>query len=214
LNRLLHRRVTIGEEWLRREARISGLFSSPCWDRRDFSNRSDVMIRSILVLAGLSLAVAGMVSRFADKVTPASAPVVARAVETPAPAAAAAHGRMVTIARDARGHFQVEGRVDGRRLSFMVDTGASVIALTASDAARLGIRPTPRQFTVTVRTANGSVKAAPVELGRVEVDGIVVRDVRALVAPDNALTENLLGLSFLTKLRRWEYANGKLVLEQ
>ena len=51
-------------------------------------------------------------------------------------------------------------------------------------------------------------------LNSVDVGGLVVRDVQALVAPDNALSENLLGLSYLTKLKRFEYANGKLVLEQ
>jgi len=48
----------------------------------------------------------------------------------------------------------------------------------------------------------------------VEVGGLIVRDVDALVLPDEALSENLLGLSFLAKLKRFEYANGKMVLEQ
>jgi aspartyl protease family protein len=65
-----------------------------------------------------------------------------------------------------------------------------------------------------VRTANGSVRAAPVRLNMVEVGDLVVRDVAAMVIADGVLSENLLGLSFLTKLRRFEYANGKLVLEQ
>jgi aspartyl protease family protein len=89
-----------------------------------------------------------------------------------------------------------------------------VIALTARDAARLGIRPTPREFTAEVRTANGTVRAARTQLNRVEIDDVIVRDVAALVVPDEALGENLLGLSFLSKLRRFEYSNGKLVLEQ
>jgi len=96
----------------------------------------------------------------------------------------------------------------------MVDTGASLIALTATSAARLGIRPNARDFTAQVKTANGMARAARTELNRVEIDGVVVRNVAALVMPDEALSENLLGLSFLSKLRRFEYANGKLVLEQ
>jgi aspartyl protease family protein len=123
-------------------------------------------------------------------------------------------GRTVIIPRDSRGHFLVNGRVDGKRLGFMVDTGASVIALTARDAARLGIRPTLREFTAEVKTANGIVRAAPTRLDRVEIDDISVRDVVALVMPDEALSKNLLGLSFLSKLRRFEYSSGKLILEQ
>ena len=71
-----------------------------------------------------------------------------------------------------------------------------------------------RKFTAQVRTANGSLRAAPTTLSMVEVGGLVVRDVQALVMPDEALSENLLGLSFLRRLRRFEYSNGKLVLEQ
>ncbi len=82
------------------------------------------------------------------------------------------------------------------------------------DAANLGIHPVARDFTVEVKTANGSVRAAQVELGMVEVSGLNVRNVAALVSPDEALSENLLGLSFLSRLRRFEYSNGKMVLEQ
>jgi aspartyl protease family protein len=120
----------------------------------------------------------------------------------------------VVITPDRQGHFRVEASVDGHRLDFMVDTGASVIALTERDAGRLGIRPMRSEYTALVKTANGSVKAAPVSLNSVELDGIRVRDVRALVLPDDALSENLLGLSFLSRLRRFEYSRGKLVLEQ
>ncbi len=170
------------------------------------------MFRALVILAGLSLATAGTISRFVDRLpSPAPKAVVASAVADPA---LSTSSRTIVVPRDSRGHFQVDARVDGRRLSFMVDTGASTIALTRSAAGQLGIHPAQREFTVSVRTANGSVRAAPVRLSMVEVGGLIVRDVAALVAPDEALNENLLGLSFLTKLRRFEYANGKLVLEQ
>jgi len=58
------------------------------------------------------------------------------------------------------------------------------------------------------------VRAAPVQLGMVEIEDLVAHDVDALVLPDRALSENLLGLSFLSRLRRFEYSGGKLVLEQ
>jgi len=117
------------------------------------------------------------------------------------------------LKRDERGHFQVDGRLDGRRMSFLVDTGASVIALRASEAARLGIRPAGRDFTAKVSTANGSVMAAPAEIGRVEIGDIVVSRVAALVLPDEALGQNLLGMSFLSRIR-FEHRNGRLILEQ
>jgi aspartyl protease family protein len=169
-------------------------------------------MRQLLVIAGLLVALGGVFASYADRALDVS-PVrkSAAPAATPQPRSA---GRTVVIPRDSRGHFQVNGRVDGRQIGFMVDTGASVIALTARDAARLGIRPTPREFTAEVRTANGTVRAARTQLNRVEIDDVIVRDVAALVVPDEALGENLLGLSFLSKLRRFEYSNGKLVLEQ
>jgi len=171
-------------------------------------------MRYFVFLAGFILVIAGIVPHLVEKLAPAAPEPAIAAASVGSPPPSAANSRMVVIPRDSRGHFQVEARVDGRRLNFMVDTGASTIALTASGAARLGIHPAPRDFTANVRTANGSVRAAPVRLNMVEVDNLIVRDVAALVIADEALSENLLGLSFLTKLRRFEYANGKLVLEQ
>lgn len=170
-------------------------------------------MRYFVILAALTFAIFGSLSRYADRVTqaPAAAPVLASASVTPT---VSSGRRSVSIPRDSRGHFQVDGRVDGRRVEFMVDTGASVIALTAREARRLGISPSRSDYTVTVRTANGDARAAPVRLSMVDIGGLVVRDVQALVATDEALSENLLGLSYLTKLKRFEYANGKLVLEQ
>ncbi|HBR45599.1 MAG TPA: TIGR02281 family clan AA aspartic protease, partial [Afipia sp.] len=102
----------------------------------------------------------------------------------------------------------------GRRIGFMVDTGASVIALNESSAALIGIRPRPSEYTANVSTANGSIRAARTRLAMVDIGGLVVRDVDALVLPDDALSENLLGMSYLSKLRRFEMAGGKLVMEQ
>jgi aspartyl protease family protein len=99
-------------------------------------------------------------------------------------------------------------------LEFLVDTGASVIALRMRDAARLGIHPVPRDFTAEVRTANGTVRAARTRLASVEVGGLTVRDVDALILPDDVLGENLLGMSYLSRLRRFEFTSARLILEQ
>src|SRR6202044_576734 len=122
--------------------------------------------------------------------------------------------RTLSIPRDGRGHFETEGRIEGQRIGFMVDTGASMIALNETSAARFGLRPSRGDYNATVTTANGTIKAARTRIAMVDVGGIVVRDVDAMVLPDAALSENLLGLSFLSKLKRFEYANGQMVLEQ
>jgi aspartyl protease family protein len=172
-------------------------------------------MRSIIVFAVLALAAAVYVPRFVTQTNNAApAPVMMASRTAPPAEPAPSNSRSVTVPRNGNGHFQVEGRINGRRLDFMVDTGASVIALTSSDAAMLGIHPAQRDFRVTVKTANGTVMAAPAELDRVEISDLTVRNVAALVLPDGALSENLLGLSFLSRLRSFTYSNGRLVLEQ
>jgi aspartyl protease family protein len=139
--------------------------------------------------------------------------VAMNATPAPAPVSALPSARNVVLSKGRNGHFEVEARVDGRRLAFLVDTGASHIALRESAAAQLGIFPRPSDYTVQVSTANGVTKAALVQLRSVEVGDIIVRDVPAIVHSDQGLGVNLLGMSFLSRVR-WTHERGKLVLEQ
>ena len=153
------------------------------------------------------------VARYADhsaKATGPSAP--AMAAKPPAPPAPSNY-RTVTLNGDGRGHFQVKARVDGRWIDFLVDTGASLIALRESSAATLGIHPSGRDYSIKMQTANGPGKAARVQLNSVEINGITVRDVEAFVVPDEQLSTNLLGMSFLSRVK-WTHDRGRLVLEQ
>jgi aspartyl protease family protein len=168
-------------------------------------------MRNIMIFAAIMIGLGTFMAQIADKMTPAPASA------TPSAKLAVASDvgrRTLSIPHDGRGHFATEGRIDGQRIAFMVDTGASVVALNESSAARFGLRPSRNDYRATVSTANGTVKAAPARLAMIEVGGLIVRDVDAMVLPDEALSENLLGLSFLSKLRRFEYANGRMVLEQ
>jgi aspartyl protease family protein len=169
-------------------------------------------MRNLILFAILALVAAGIVPRFYGRATTGTSPT-AESVQAPETAVSAVTtNRTMTIASE-NGHFRVDAEVDGRRLDFLVDTGASVIALREGDAARLGIHPSQREFTANVSTANGTVRGAPVELNRVEVGSLTVRNVAAIVLPDEALGQNLLGMSFLSKVR-WEHRDGRLVLEQ
>ena len=172
-------------------------------------------MRNIVIFAAVMVGLGTSMAQMADRMTPARASSVSQH-QTAAPVAMAAPvaGRTLNIPQDARGHFATDGRIEGQRIGFMVDTGASVIALNESSAARFGLRPSPGDYNATVTTANGTIKAARTKIAMVDVGGLVVRDVDAMVLPDEALSENLLGLSFLSKLKRFEYANGQLVLEQ
>jgi aspartyl protease family protein len=121
--------------------------------------------------------------------------------------------RTVRLESDKRGQFLVEARIDGRRIELVVDTGATSVALRESTAARLGIFPKPTDYIGRAQTANGIVRIAPVRLNRIDINGIVAHDVEASVIPDEALKENLLGMSFLSKVR-FSHERGRLVLEQ
>ena len=171
-------------------------------------------MRNIVITAAVNAGLGVFMAQMAEKLSPASAsPTTVQLAAAVAPPVQTGL-RSLNIARDARGHFAAEGRIDGQRIGFMVDTGASVVALNETSAARFGLRPSRSDYNATVTTANGTIKAARTRLAMVDVGGLVVRDVDAMVLPDAALSENLLGLSFLSKLKRFEYANGQMVLEQ
>lgn len=166
-------------------------------------------MRLILMIAA-GLVVGGTVmARVADRMTGRPPHVIAKADANPS-----GSSRNVSIARDRRGHFQTDVRIDGQRIDVMVDTGASVLALNESSAARIGVRPSRGEYTARVSTANGTIRGARARIAMVQVGSVTVRDVDAMVLPDSALSENLLGMSFLSKLKRFEFAGSQLVLEQ
>jgi aspartyl protease family protein len=135
------------------------------------------------------------VARYADHSKSGSTNAMAIAARPePAPAVPSNY-RTVTLKSDRRGHFLTDVRIDGRMIDILVDTGASSIALRESSAARLGIHPSARDYNIRMQTANGVGKAARVTLNRIELGGITVRDVEALVIPDEALSTNLLGMT-------------------
>ncbi|WP_333823195.1 retropepsin-like aspartic protease family protein [Pinisolibacter sp.] len=121
------------------------------------------------------------------------------------------HGRTVTLKSDSRGHFLTEAAINGRAVAVMVDTGATSVALRNEDAAAIGVRPLlPSDYTVPIATANGTARAARVTLTEVRVGAVRVKNVEALVMPERALGTNLLGMSFIRRLRNVELASGRL----
>lgn len=121
--------------------------------------------------------------------------------------------RQVELRSQRNGHFMTDAEVNGRRIDVMVDTGASVIALTYEDAATIGLEPAPRDFTHQVSTANGVTRVAPVRLDRVMIGDILVRDVQAVVTERGKLHVTLLGNSFLSRVS-YRMANGRMILEE
>jgi aspartyl protease family protein len=167
-------------------------------------------MRQTMLFAVAALILAAIVPRYYANLRPAPAPP---STVTLASNAGAATSRSVVLRQGGNGHFQLEAMVDGRRLDFLVDTGATTVALRESDAAWIGLHPAARDYTGLSATANGTVRVAPVTLNRVEVSDLVLFNVAAIVIPDQSLGQNLLGMSFLSRVR-WQQENGRLVLEQ
>ncbi len=121
-------------------------------------------------------------------------------------------GRTVAIPAGPDGHYAAEAVVNGHAISVIVDTGATAVALTADSARRLGLRLAASDFVHPVTTANGVVDTAFVTLSEIRIGTITVQNVRAVVVPTDALGANLLGMSFLNRIRKFEVGGGQLVL--
>lgn len=132
--------------------------------------------------------------------------------ETVSVASEAPGERAVRIRRRPDGHFVARGDVNGANLVLMVDTGASTVVLKPVDARAAGINVDTLSYSVPVRTANGTAYAAAVRLKRLSIGGITVEGIEALVAKPGTLNENLLGMSFLRRLRSYEFSGDFLTL--
>jgi aspartyl protease family protein len=152
--------------------------------------------------------------RHADDVLQDKADVVST---QPAPAAPSKSippgGRKVAIAADASGHFLSDAVINGRAIRVVVDTGATSVALSSETAKRLGLKIDPGAYANPVTTANGVTMGARVMLSEVRIGAISVPNVEAIVIKGEALGINLLGMSFLNKLRKFEVGGGQLELK-
>lgn len=129
------------------------------------------------------------------------------------PGVAVTSGGEVVVRRAFPGHFEIEAQVDGAPVRFLFDTGASVVVLTAEDAARAGFNPAALDYKVPVMTAGGMTRVAPVRIGEIVIADIRVRDVRGAVAKRGDLDQSLLGMTFLNRLDGFEVRRDRLVLK-
>lgn len=142
-----------------------------------------------------------------------------RASITPVPTAdrvAAPAPTTGAVQKAADGHFWAEAQVTGAhvapsRVKFLVDTGATIVALTPDDARRLGLDPGGLDYGLAVRTAAGETQAARVQLASVSVAGARIEDVEAVVVREG-LENSLLGMSYLGRLSRFEATQSALIL--
>ncbi len=123
-----------------------------------------------------------------------------------------AQGTVIKIRKTGDGHFIARTQVNGRSVRMIVDTGASTVVLRPEDARHAGIRLGELDYTVPVETANGRAFAARIKLDRVAVGDLTLEKVDALVTKPGALQQSLLGMSFLSRLRSYEFSGNQLLM--
>ncbi len=122
--------------------------------------------------------------------------------------------RRVTLTANDYGHFVVGAEINGVKVELLTDTGATYVALNYETALKLGFNRRTLQFTSRSSTANGIARVAPVNLNYLRVGSIVVHDVKAVIAEPGKMTQNLLGMTFISRLSGFELSGGLLNLVQ
>ena len=123
----------------------------------------------------------------------------------------ASEGDLV-LSREADGHFYADTYVDGTPVFMVVDTGASVVALTGDDAAAAGFQWDEDSVRAIGTGASGTVYGVPVRLNELEIGGIAQRDVQAVIIPEG-LETSLLGQSWLAQIDTVEIAGDEMVFK-
>ena len=118
----------------------------------------------------------------------------------------------LSIARGNNGHYQVAGSIEGHPVQFLVDTGATSVAMNEGQARRLGIDYRVKGLPMKASTASGTVNAWRVKFDRIKVGSLEVLGVEGAVIEGEAPVEVLLGMSFLNRVR-WREEQGVLMLE-
>jgi aspartyl protease family protein len=151
-----------------------------------------------------------VVPKLQDRQEAADVPTVATAVVTPPQAN---FDNAAIIDREPDGHYWTRADVDGTAVKFMVDTGASTVAITFRDAQRIGLNPEELDFKWEIRTAGGIVHGAAVTLDKIRIGRVEVDNVEAMVLREG-LEQSLLGMTFLGELYSYEFRKSQLVIRQ
>ena len=119
----------------------------------------------------------------------------------------------IEVPMSAGGHYHLTAEVNGVAVRFVVDTGATSIVLSQTDAERVGLNPDRLAFIGQARTANGSVATAPVRLDTLSLGPFTDRNVRAVVNR-GALETSLMGMSYLTRFAKVEFDGNRMNLHR
>ena len=169
------------------------------------SRRGKFAKMATMALAWLAIFGAGFVLfTFRDDLGYVAQRLKAEATGTPV-----VQGHEVRIPMSIDGHFWVEGRVNGEKVKFLIDSGATMTTVGRKTAARVGMEVSPQRNQI-VRTGNGLIRVATGRAQTLEVGTIERADLPVHVADDEDL--NVLGMNFLSSLQRWGVEGRWLIL--
>ena len=120
-------------------------------------------------------------------------------------------GREVRIAMSPDGHFWARASIDGTERRMLIDSGATVTALSTATARQAGVDGGGGLLPILIRTANGTVRAETGRVDRLELGGIEARNLRVVITP--ALGADILGMNFLSQLQSWRVEGRTLIME-
>jgi aspartyl protease family protein len=186
-------------------------------DRSEPAVSAGKSIRFALVMLGSCVVVSLAVGRLLPELGgPPPAPAkVAMTTAAMLPATRAAPktvSNKITYAADASGHYFIDAAVNGVPVRFLVDTGATFVALSPSDAAAAGIAPETLSFSQATNTANGVTHVARTSLRSIRLGQLEIEDVAAVVM-EQPMPISLLGMSFLSRVDGYSIRDGVLTIE-
>ncbi|WP_128893018.1 TIGR02281 family clan AA aspartic protease [Erythrobacter sp. HKB08] len=115
----------------------------------------------------------------------------------------------IPMARD--GHFWLQAEVNGEPVNFMIDTGATLTALSDRTASRIGLEPRPGGLPIRLNTANGTISAKVATVEELRFGNVAARGLDAVIAPNLGDT-NVIGMNLLSRLKSWRVEDNTLIL--
>lgn len=142
-----------------------------------------------------------------------AAPVRSSGTVPPPDQSTTSYAKAAVISRKDDGHYWTIASVNGTSVEFMIDTGASIIALTPRDAQRIGVDMDALSYDGRINTAGGQIKGAYITIKEVRIGRVKIKEVDAVVLPEG-LSQSLLGMSFLGQLYSYEFRQNQLIIRQ
>lgn len=121
-------------------------------------------------------------------------------------------GRETRVQLAPDGHYWLKAKINGEPANFLVDTGATLTAVSAQTAARVGLEPRRDRMPVMMTTANGTIRVGTATIDELRFGNVAARGLDAVIAPNLGET-NVIGMNLLSRLAGWRVENGELILE-